>query len=156
MCFRLEGRGFMRIVGEWRLFSDGVKRPIIAAEMVDAKGKRVSVRFLVDSGADCTALNAATIEKLQLPQRPSPSDIRIRGITGDCDYVTIQSAIDFKRDDGGAVTVRGEFLGLTDPGASDLCVLGRDVIGNFDLILSRRRDDVLLLAPSHHYQIVRS
>lgn len=146
----------MRIDGEWRLFSDGVRRPIVTGEMLDANGERISVRFLVDRGADCTALNAATLEKLRLPQRPSPSDIRIRGITGDCDFVTIQSTIDFKRDDGGAVSVRGEFLGLTDMGASDLCGLGRDVTGNFDLILSRRRNDVLLLAPTHYYQVLRS
>ncbi len=63
----------MRIVGEWRLFSDGVTRPVVTAEM-----------------------------------------------------------------------------------ASDLCVLGRDVTDNFDLILSRRRRDALLLAPTHQYQIVRT
>jgi hypothetical protein len=50
--------------------------------------------------------------------------------------------------------VRGELMGLTDPNASDLCVLGRDVTDNFDLILSRRRGDVLLLAPTHQYQVV--
>jgi hypothetical protein len=42
-----------------------------------------------------------------------------------------------------------------DPAASDLCVLGRDVTDNFDLILSRRRDEVLLLAPAHYYQVLR-
>lgn len=49
---------------------------------------------------------------------------------------------------------RGEFLGLTDPAASDLCVLGRDVTDNFDLILSRRRGDVILLAPTHEYRVI--
>jgi hypothetical protein len=146
----------MRIVGEWRLFSDGVTRPIVTAEMAGVPGESISVRFLVDSGADCTALNAATLEKLGLPQQKSPSDVRLRGITGDSDYVTIRSTIEFKRDDGGAAKVRGEFLGLTDPDASDLCVLDRDVTDNFDLILSRPRGEVLLLAPKHHYQVVKA
>jgi len=146
----------MRIVGEWSLFTDGVTRPVVTAEMTNAAGESVSVRFLVDSGADCSAINAATLRDLALPQQESPPDARIRGVTGDASYVTIRSAIEFKRDDGGAARVRGEFLGLTDPGASDLCVLGRDVTDNFDLILSRRREEVRLLAPNHQYQVIHS
>lgn len=145
----------MRIVGEWRLFSDGVTRPVVTAEMADAHGKAVSVRFLIDSGADCTALNAATLAELDLPHQTSPSDTRVRGLTGETDYVTVQSRIEFTRDDGGVARVRGDFVGLTTPEASDLCVLGRDVTDNFDLILSRRRNDALLLATTHKYQVIR-
>lgn len=146
----------MQIVGEWRRFSDGVTRPVVEAEMLSASGNAVTVRFLIDSGADCTALNAATLAKLALAhERPRP-DIRVRGLAGEADYVTIQSVIKFKTDDGGAARVRGEFVGLTDPDASDLCVLGRDVTDNFDVILSRRRNDALLLAPTHQYQVIRA
>jgi hypothetical protein len=35
-------------------------------------------------------------------------------------------------------------------------ILGRDVLDNFDVILSRRRNEVLLLAPNHHYEVARS
>lgn len=145
----------MRIVGEWRLFSDGVTRPVVTAEMESAEGKAISVRFLIDSGADCTALNAATLATLGLPYQKSPLDTRVRGVTGETDYVTVQSRIEFKRDDGGVAGVRGEFVGLTAPEASDLCVLGRDVTDNFDLILGRRRNDALLLAPTHQYQVAQ-
>lgn len=114
----------------------------------------MSIRFLVDSGADRTALNAAALDELGVPQEPSPPDVHIRGITGESSYVTIRSAIEFTRDDGGVAKVRGEFLGLTDPAASDLSVLGRDVTDNFDVILSRRRADVQFLAPTHQYRVV--
>lgn len=144
----------MRIVGEWALFSDGVTRPVVTAKIVAAAGNTIGDRFLIDSGADCTALNAATLAELGLPYQESPSDARIRGVTGEANYVTIRSVLEFKRDDGGAARVRGGFIGLTDPEASDLCVLGRDVTDNFDLILSRRRDDAILLAPTHQYQVV--
>jgi hypothetical protein len=146
----------MRIVGEWRRFSDWVTRPIVEAEMLSAAGNVVTVRFLIDSGADCTALNAATLVKLALPHQRPQSDTHIRGVAGEADYITIRSAIEFKLDDGGAAKVRGEFVGLTDPDASDLCVLGRDVTDNFDVILSRRRNDALLLAPTHQYQVNRA
>lgn len=62
----------MRIVGEWFLFSDGVTRPIVTAKMVTPAGKTIGVRFLIDSGADCTALNAATLAELGLPHQKPP------------------------------------------------------------------------------------
>ncbi|HET6881603.1 MAG TPA: hypothetical protein VFI31_15675, partial [Pirellulales bacterium] len=96
------------------------------------------------------------LDDLGLPRQASLPDERIRGITGDTAYVTIRSAIEFKRDDGGVATVRGEFLGLTDPGASDLCVLGRDVTDNFDVIFSRPRGELLLLAQRHRYRVVEA
>ena len=42
-----------------------------------------------------------------------------------------------------------------DRSATDLSILGRDVLDNFDVLLSRRRGQVLLLAPNHQYQVVR-
>ncbi|HQU41718.1 MAG TPA: retropepsin-like aspartic protease [Pirellulales bacterium] len=146
----------MRIDGEWRLFTDGATRPVVKADVLDQSGAGVGVRFLVDCGADRTVLTAPVLAVLGLPSQPSPAGTRIEGVSGYCDYVTVRSMLTFQRDDGGAATVRGEFLALTDPQATDLCVLGRDVTDNFDLILSRRRDEVLLLAPTHQYQVVRS
>ncbi len=57
------------------------------------------------------------------------------------------------RDDGGPVRVRGEFAGFTDPTAKDLSILGRDVLDHLDLVLSRRRSEIFLLAPRHQYRI---
>ena len=59
----------------------------------------------------------------------------------------VATALEFRAADGGAARVRGEFAAFTDPLATDLSVLGRDVLDNFDLILSRRHDEILLLAP---------
>jgi hypothetical protein len=44
--------------------------------------------------------------------------------------------------------------GFLDPAASDMDILGRDVLNNFDVILSYRRREVLLLAPNHAYQVL--
>lgn len=40
--------------------------------------------------------------------------------------------------------------------AIDLSILGRDVLNNFDVIISRPRNEVLLLAPRHTYQVITS
>jgi hypothetical protein len=52
--------------------------------------------------------------------------------------------------------VRGEFAAFTDPTATDLSILGRDVLENFDVITSRRSSAVLLLAGNHRYLITSS
>ena len=39
------------------------------------------------------------------------------------------------------------------PTATDLSILGRDVLNHFDVILSRRNNEVLLLAPNHRYRV---
>jgi len=41
----------------------------------------------------------------------------------------------------------------TDAAATDFSVLGRDVLDNFDLIVSRRRQEICLLAGNHGYRI---
>ncbi len=39
-----------------------------------------------------------------------------------------------------------------DDAAADMSILGRDVLDHFDLLLSRRRNEVLLLATNHRYR----
>jgi hypothetical protein len=58
-----------------------------------------------------------------------------------------------KREVGGTAIVRGEYAAFTDPSATDLSILGRDVINNFDLILSRARNEVLMLSAPHVYRV---
>jgi hypothetical protein len=63
------------------------------------------------------------------------------------------TVLEFLRDDGDPIRVRGEFAGFTDPTATDLSILGRDVLDHFDVLISRRRNEILLLAPKHGYRI---
>jgi hypothetical protein len=68
----------------------------------------------------------------------------------------VVARLEFARDDGIPVSVRGRYLAFTTPGATDMSIMGRDVLDNFDVIVSKPRDEVLLLAPNHHYRIVRA
>jgi len=92
---------------------------------------------------------AALVRRLQLPVRPSPPGLALVGVGGASDFVLVTTAVEFSRDDGGLARVRGEFTAFTDPLVTDLSVLGRDVLDNFDVILSRRRNEILLLAANH-------
>jgi hypothetical protein len=65
----------------------------------------------------------------------------------------VQTALEFHRLEGGTAVVRGEFAAFVDSEATELSVLGRDVTNNFDLILSRPRGEVMMLASPHRYRI---
>lgn len=143
----------MVIAGEWQLSDDGVTRPILHARIHKGDGTLIAEDFLIDSGADRTAFRTGLLEQLQILTRKPPVDIALSGIGGVSAFVLVTTVIELLRVDGSPVRVRGEFAGFTDPAATDLSVLGRDVLDNFDLILSRPRNEILLLAPRHQYRV---
>jgi Aspartyl protease len=145
----------MLVTGEWQLRDDGVVRPIIRAKVLGGAGTLASENFLIDSGADRTVLSAVLLARLQLPTQSADPGVTLSGIGGTSGFVLVTTVIALMRDDGGLVRIRGEFAGFTDPKALDMSILGRDVLDNFDLIIGRHRNDILLLAPRHRYRIDR-
>ena len=143
----------MRIVGKWLLCNDGMTRPTVRLEVQAANGSLQPGVFLVDSCADRTVLGADLLEKLGFPTAPAREGMILKGITGEIDFVELKTALILTQDDGGVAHMRGHFAAFTDPAITDLSILGRDVLNHFDLILSRRRDEVLLLAPNHQYRV---
>jgi len=143
----------MRIVGEWRLCDDAVTRPALRARVQAADGAYHVEVFLVDSCADRTVFSENLLSRLGFPTIPAPGDLILQGISGTCGFVLVKTVIELAHDDAGPVRLRGEFAAFTDPTATDLSILGRDVLNHFDVILSRRRNDVLLLAPNHQYRV---
>jgi hypothetical protein len=143
----------MLIAGEWQVSDDGVTRPIVRVRVLGVDGRRVTDDFLIDSGADRTVLGATLMARSQLPATSAPPGLALRGIGGESAFVIVTTVLEFLRDDGGPVRVRGEFAGFTDPTAMDLSILGRDVLDHFDVLISRRRNERLLLAPRHRYRI---
>ena len=145
----------MLVRGEWQLRDDGVLRPIVRAR-VGGDSSPVPENFLLDSGADRTVLSAVLMTRLQLPTRSAPPGFTLSGIGGTSAFVLVTTVVEFLRDDGERLRVRGELAGFTDPTATDLSILGRDILDHFDLVLSRRRNEILLLAPRHQYRIERT
>jgi hypothetical protein len=145
----------MQIIGEWLLCPDSVSRPVLRAQVAGAAGRTIDECFLVDSGADRTVFSAGLFGQLRLPVKQPPGSTALVGIGGGSDYVLLTTSIEFTRDDGSPALVRGEFAAFTDPLATDLSILGRDVLNNFDVIISRPRNEVLLLAPNHSYHVRR-
>lgn len=145
----------MVIVGEWLRCDDGVIRPAVKGNVFSADGSPRNEHFLVDSCADCTVLSALLLNKLHLPTQAPPPQLNLKGVSGVTSFVVVGASLEFIRDDGGPATVRGTFAAFTDPQATDLSVLGRDVLNHFDVILSHRNNAVFLLSGPHQYVVTR-
>jgi Retroviral aspartyl protease len=143
----------MRIEGEWLLCDDGITRPLVVIGVHAAGGSLVEDRFLIDSGADRTVLSADLLTRLALPASSAPAGHALAGVGGTQGHVLVQTALEISHDGGGTAIVRGEFAAFTDPAATDLSILGRDVLNLFDVILSRPSNDIQLLAAPHRYRV---
>jgi hypothetical protein len=144
----------MRIVGEWLVCDDAMTRPAIRALVQAVDGSLQRGLFLIDSCADRTVLGSGLSDTLGFPNTPAPEGMILKGISGVCEFVVVKPVIELSCDDGGRANMRGEFAAFTDPSATDLSILGRDILDHFDVILSRRRDEVLLLALDHQYRVL--
>jgi hypothetical protein len=146
----------MRIVGEWPTCDDGVARPVVTALIVGSDGQSLDEAFLVDTGSDRTVFRSALRVRLKLTTFAAPPGFKLAGIGGTSDFVPVVAILEFTDDDRRPVRVRGHYSVFTDPAASDMSILGRDVLNNFDVIVSRLRNEVLLLSQSHQYRVVRT
>ncbi len=143
----------MRIVGAWLTCDDGETRPTVRVGVEAADGSFVQTHFLIDSAADRSVLDAVLLNKLRLPSQPPPPGLTFQGVGGVSPFLVVTTVLELPRADGGVARVRGQFAAFTDPRATDLPLLGRDVLDHFDVIISRRRNEVLLLAPNHSYAV---
>jgi predicted aspartyl protease len=144
----------MLVVGKWWPCGDGVTRPVVVAEGRAPDGTPIPETFLVDTGADRTVFSATFANRLGVTPTAPPPGFNLAGIGGSQGIVVIATVLEFTRSDGGTATVRGTFAAFTDPAAADMSILGREVLDNFDVILSRRRNELLFLAPNHQYQVI--
>jgi predicted aspartyl protease len=121
-----------------------------------ADGQLHPETFLVDTGADKTVFSADFAQTAGLAQAGSPAGYALQGVSGNAGFTLVQATLQFSDSAGTPVRINGQFAAFTDPQATDMSILGRDVLNNFDVIVSRQRDEVLLLAPRHSYQVLHN
>jgi hypothetical protein len=143
----------MVLTGLWLVCDDGITRPVIRAKVLGNDGTFYAETFLVDSCADRTVLSAAVLRQLGTPADQSNPGFTLQGVGGASDSVLVRTVLEFPRTDGNPARVRGEYAAFTNPEATDLSILGRDVLDIFDLIISRRRNEILLLTGNHQYRV---
>lgn len=143
----------MRIAGIWHKCDDGVIRPVLLVCVSGPMPTPVAETFLIDTGADRTVFSATLLNRMGGATSASPAGFSLAGIGGTQAFVRVRAVLQLSRDDGGIATVQGDFAAFTDPTATDFSILGRDVLDHFDVILSSRRDEILLLAPPCRYRV---
>jgi hypothetical protein len=132
---------------------NGVTHPILRAFAEAADGTLIKEDFLIDTGADRTVFSTGLLDKLNLRSIPCIPGIALSGIGGHSSFVQLETVLHFTREDGAPAKIRGQFAAFTDPGASDISILGRDVLNHFDLILSRPRSEIFFLSGNHRYVV---
>lgn len=144
----------MQIPGEWSRSDDGVYRPIVRGRVSALGGRLVADEFLVDVGADRSVFSAALLAKLDLPVRQPSEGVGMFGAGGQSEFVLVNTLIELETTGGPPARIRGEFAAFA--GSEDLgfSLLGRDVLNLFDVIISRRNNEIALLAPNHQYRII--
>ena len=143
----------MHIAGIWHKCDDGVIRPVLVARVRTCDTSVVDETFLIDSGADRTAFSAGLLSRIGATAMAEPSDSSLAGVGGFQPFVEVQAVLELDIVAGGTATMKGNYAAFSDPGATDLSVLGRDVLNHFDVVMSRRRDEIALLAGNHRYDI---
>ena len=142
----------MRIDGQWLVCEDSIVRPVIRGEVLAEDQSWVAVEFLVDIGADRTVLSAAILHRLGLAH--SESTEGISGLGGTTQCVGVETILHLSRETGKPVAFKGRFIGVVDPIALDISVLGRDILDLFSVIVDRAQDVVCLLRERHTYAII--
>lgn len=138
----------MEIKGEWAFCEDGIVRPVMRGRFQSADGEWISTELLIDTGADCTVLNAEVLKKLGFV--PLESEEGISGLGGATEAAVIRTKLQLFRETGAPVTFTSDFTA-----ALDLSVLGRDILDMFALIIDRPGNVVCLLSQRHHYAIIQ-
>jgi hypothetical protein len=131
----------MLITGKWLVDDDGATRPVIEISVTVTNGDRQRDNFLIDTGADRTVFSADLLHRLGAAHQVLPNDRALFGVGGPSAFVLVDAVLQLVRDHGRPALIRGEFAAFTDPRATDLSILGRDVLDTFDVIISRRVDE---------------
>jgi hypothetical protein len=144
----------MVITGEWVRDDDSVLLPYVWAHVEATDGNRIHERFLVDSGADCSQISIGLIARLGFHETDRGERHTLLGIGGKGEVSVVDVKLLLETADGRAITINGPYLAASTSNELDVSILGREVLANFDFILSRRRNEVLLLGGNHGYAVL--
>ncbi len=144
----------MRFNGEWVESYDGETRPMVRCAVVGPRGETEPCMFLIDSGADRSLI---TFEVSRLVgAEVSPLDFAVRGLGATVNSAQVNVNLMLERDDGVEVLMRGPLIACMEPGLVDTCILGRDVLTHFCVILDEKNNLAALLAGTHRCRIEQS
>jgi hypothetical protein len=141
----------MRIDGEWFPCDDGILRPIVRGRVKTAAGHWEPAIFLVDTGADCTVLCAATFNILGY--HTNPTSRQLGGVGGRTPSVEVATVIQLFTHDNRPIQFRGSYAATTRLESLDMIILGRDIANFCSVIVDYPGNTVTLVRPPHSYRL---
>ncbi len=141
----------MRIKGKWRRDENDVLTPVLECGLLTGNGEWFNTYFLIDSGAERTVISGDVLRELDAPTHVSLHSLV--GLGSSVQVLTVSTKLKLELDNGSSIVVNGPFDGLPEGREGELSILGRDVLGNFAVILDRPGDAIALLHGRHRYSI---
>jgi len=130
-----------------------VLRPYISVFVYSSRGEWLEYDFLVDSGADVTFLHYGSLDELAIDTSNLEVYDDIGGVGGkDVPYIKFSSKLQFISGEDVKI-FEGDINVFLDPHATDVPLLGRDVLDQFVVLLNCRSGEVLLLDEKAKYTI---
>jgi hypothetical protein len=148
------GKGFVIFYGRYR-FNAGAYRPSLTAYILSTDGKWVKHSFLLDTGADVTFLPQRSIAMLGISTAGVNVKNDVGGVGGQgVPYIDYQTQVRLISPEGVRV-LAGTVNVFLDPHATDVPLLGRDILDTFTCIFDRAKGHVLLLDSPDRYELIR-
>ncbi len=145
----------MRFNGKWLACDDEVSRPVIDGALFDPDGNVLTFPFLIDTGADSTLLSFEAVAFIDADLEDATGPL-LKGVGGSTDSVRLDARFWFLNSIGEPIPLGGSLLGRPYPSGDEMCILGRDLLGNFAIIVDRPGNVVSLIQGKHHYVIHES
>lgn len=131
----------------------GILRPYISGFVYSSMGVWLEYAFLVDSGADVTFLHYGCLDELGIDTSNLEVYDDVGGVGGkDVPYIKFSSKLQFISGEDVKV-FEGDINIFLDPHATDVPLLGRDVLDHFAVLLDCNRSQVLLLDEMAKYRV---
>ena len=141
--------------GRYR-FNYGAYRPFITAYVLSTDRQWVKCSFLVDTGADETFLHHRGIDLLGLETKGLDVKDDVGGIGGyGVPYFEFDTEIKLVSPTESWIFT-GKANVFLDPHATDVPILGRDVLDRFAVIFDRAREDVILISEPDGYEVCKA
>lgn len=145
----------MRFNGRWQVGDDGTPRPVVEGGFFPADGGNFSCPFLVDTGADRTVLSYAAVFRLGVEVETAEVET-LMGVGGPVRAIALPVSIQLLSTARELVPLRGRVFGRPYPVDDDACILGRDLLNNFAVVVDWPGKVVALLTGNHRYVIQES